>query len=285
MEYLTIKEVEKLHEQYSLNINNLIKGFKENPEKYAVFVHNNKDKTIQTIMITDKQKKLLFMELSKSFITVLDEESGLEYRIINDESRLSLDTIKECEIYEIYGKNKDILVDLSICYSEYGKMKCEVIDGEFSFPSDNGEDVISAEFSRKFFFEEPDDEELEGCEVLQDDEYEQLTNLELDLEIADDEDYELDDDSEELDKEDYEELEEELEDIILDFRFFQNDKEYQISSDEFDNVVQNIKEITEQIASDFEIRVEEISQLRKGINNILKMYKKFLTDNKEQMEK
>ena len=291
MEYLTIKEVEKLHEQYSLNINKLINEFNENPEKYQLFASTDKQTLIQTIMVTDKQNQVLFMEISKSFITVLDKKSGVEVRIINNEDRLNNETIKEYEVYEIYPNNKDILVDIAASVMEDGKIEYQVIDGEFSCRADDKEDIINAEFSRNFFFEEPEDGEVDDFEGLEMDVFD--VDNEKDL-LVDDE-YEIDEENDDIDEDemdeddideyDLDENNDEIEQSILEFKFYKNDKKYEIPTDEFDDVVLNIKDISQQIANDVPIRVEEIVRLRNGIKNILKLYKKSRIDDKEQMEK
>lgn len=291
MEYLTIKEVEKLHEQYSLNINKLINEFNENPEKYHLFASTDKQTLIQTIMVTDKQNQVLFMEISKSFITVLDKKSGVEVRIINNEDRLNNETIKEYEVYEIYPNNKDILVDIAASVMEDGKIEYQVIDGEFSCRADDKEDIINAEFSRNFFFEEPEDGEVDDFEGLEMDVFD--VDNEKDL-LVDDE-YEIDEENDDIDEDemdeddideyDLDENNDGIEQSILEFKFYKNDKKYEIPTDEFDDVVLNIKDISQQIANDVPIRVEEIVRLRNGIKNILKLYKKSRIDDKEQMEK
>lgn len=291
MEYLTIKEVEKLHEQYSLNINKLINEFNENPEKYQLFASTDKQTLIQTIMVTDKQNQVLFMEISKSFITVLDKKSGVEVRIINNEDRLNNETIKEYEVYEIYPNNKDILVDIAASVMEDGKIEYQVIDGEFSCRADDKEDIINAEFSRNFFFEEPEDGEVDDFEGLEMDVFD--VDNEKDL-LVDDE-YEIDEENDDIDEDemdeddideyDLDENNDGIEQSILEFKFYKNDKKYEIPTDEFDDVVLNIKDISQQIANDVPIRVEEIVRLRNGIKNILKLYKKSRIDDKEQMEK
>lgn len=291
MEYLTIKEVEKLHEQYSLNINKLINEFNENPEKYQLFASTDKKTLIQTIMVTDKQNQVLFMEISKSFITVLDKKSGMEVRIINNEDRLNNDTIKEYEVYEIYPNNKDILVDIVASVMEDGKIEYQVIDGEFSCMADDKKDIIDAQFSRNFFFEEPEDEEMDDFEDIGIDAFDGEKENDL---LIDDE-YEIDEENDEIDEDqideddldeyDLDENDDRIEQSILEFKFYKNDKKYEISTDEFDDVVLNIKGISQQIANDVPIRVEEIVRLRNGIKSMLKLYEKSRIDDKEQMEK
>lgn len=279
MEGFNVKEIESIHEQYSLNINNLIMDFEENPEDYQMFVHKNESKT-QTIMISKNGKEVLFMEFSNSFVTISEAKSGLEYRInysSNEVIEIGEEKIRECEIYETFDSSKEFKLDVILGITEEDEITCIVSGGELNWPINDGKDLMSAIFGIK---KEPRDEEIE------DDDSKFMNEEELDTESVekefelvsqenfeydDDEDYEEDDDD--IDEQD--ELNDEDEEAVILFDFWKNGEKYQqIPDDEFDEIVSCTKDISNQIVNDLQIRMEELTLLRKRISNMLKLYNK-----------
>lgn len=282
MEGFDVKEIEAIHEVYSLNINKLMTGFKENPEKYQVFACKNKNQT-QTIMVSEKGEEVLFMELSDSFVTISDIKSGLEYRINSSSNQVievDGEKIKEYEIYETYESSKECRVDIILGINEKNEITCTAFGGELTWPINDGKDIMNALFGVK---QEVRDEEIEDddSEFIDDQELD-TEAVEKELELASQENFEYDEqednDDELYELEDKEKELEEDDDVIL-FDFWKNGEKYQdIADDEFDEIVSYTKDIVNQIVNDFQIRMEELTLLRKGIGNILRLYTKAQRD-------
>jgi len=313
MKIIEFKQIEEIHEEYSLNLNDIINELEKNPNKYQVIAYTDKESLAQRIIVSDNLYENIFLEISDCYIALSEKESGIEYCISSiypDEIVYENEKVKEFEISETLSCGIDIAINIQIITDKNGEKKNKLLYGEANWESENSEN-INVRFGKADFLDQL--EELENEELDLEDETDEYDDNELDLEDENDEYDEYDDN--ELDLEDesgeYDDNELELEvendefyneDIdsykddlnienetknlinemdefednseeILEFRVSKNGLDENVSQEDFNNIVANISQISFQMLDDFDKRINEIISIRKGVSKILQSYK------------
>lgn len=308
MKIIEFKQIEEIHEEYSLNLNDIINELEKNPNKYQVIAYTDKESLAQRIIVSDNLYENIFLEISDCYIALSEKESGIEYCISSiypDEIVYENEKVKEFEISETLSCGIDIAINIQIITDKNGEKKNKLLYGEANWESENSEN-INVRFGKADFLDQL--EELENEELDLEDETDEYDDNELDLEDENDEYYDneldLEDESGEYNDNELEvendefyienidsykddlNIENETKNLInemdefednseeiLEFRVSKNGLDENVPQEDFNNIVANISQISFQMLDDFDKRINEIISIRKGVSKILQSYK------------
>lgn len=282
MKIIDFKQIEEIHEEYSLNLNDIINELEKNPNKYQVIAYTDKESLAQRIIVSDNLYENIFLEISDCYIALSEKESGIEYCISSiypDEIVYENEKVKEFEISETLSCGIDIAINIQIITDKNGEINKKILYGEANWESENSEN-INVRFGKADFLDQL--EELENEELDLEDETDEYDDNELDFEDENDEFYNenidsfKDDINTENEKESLiDEMDESKDDSeeILEFRVSKNGLDENVPQEDFNNIVANISQISFQMLDDFDKRINEIISIRKGVSKILQSYK------------
>lgn len=268
MKIVDIAKIEEKEEDYSLNIDNLIRDLNKSPDDYVIF-NSIINEGEQNILVSKKGKNLLKMQTSSKYISVTDKKSAVCYSVSKDydysdyyeddkdnknnkdDKELGESQFSEFSIYKSFDDEAiEINFDVMITKDEDNKNKMECIGGYYSIKDEKTENRTHVSFSIDDDFDE-DEDEIENDEDETEDEYGEY------------EDEDIEDDN----------LEDSESDKELAFLIFKdNDTELadKLTDKDYKEVEEGIYQLFSQATEDFSTKIIEILELRKAISRRIK---------------